>query len=111
MPPKSSQKQPSNARAGPQGLHKAYLVAYNFLSGMLWFAVLSRVLTLGKLEGGFETGRVYDETEEFARLVQTGAVLEVVHSLVGTVSPPFPVSNAANAHIIYIRTRKEYEWI
>jgi very-long-chain (3R)-3-hydroxyacyl-CoA dehydratase len=91
MPSKSQQPQPSKSRPGPKGIHKIYLVAYNLLSGVLWFSVLSRVLTIGKLEGGFESGRVYAETERIARLVQTGAVLEVINSVLGTLHSRIPM--------------------
>lgn len=65
-----------------RGLKNSYLLAYNFFSAMLWFSVLGRVLVIGSKDG-IESGKVYEGTERFARLVQTGAVLEVVHSLVG----------------------------
>ncbi|KAF2658888.1 PTPLA-domain-containing protein [Lophiostoma macrostomum CBS 122681] len=69
------------------GLKNKYLLAYNFLSQMLWFSVLGRVLTIAATQG-VSSGKVYAATEEFARLTQTGAVLEVLHSAVGLVRAP-----------------------
>jgi very-long-chain (3R)-3-hydroxyacyl-CoA dehydratase len=63
-----------------------YLLAYNSLSSMLWLSVLGRVAMIGSTQG-LGSGKVYQGTEEFARLTQTGAVLEVVHSLVGMWNP------------------------
>lgn len=83
MPPKS-QPRPSSSTGG--GIKKTYLLAYNFTSAILWGLVLTRVVTIGAAQG-LESGKVYEGTEEFARLVQTGAVLEVLHSLLGTISP------------------------
>jgi very-long-chain (3R)-3-hydroxyacyl-CoA dehydratase len=100
MAPKSRQPQPAKPRSGPKGLNKIYLLAYNLVSGVLWFSVLSRVLTIGKLEGNFESGRVYDETEQFARLVQTGAVLEVLHSLLGASLYHIPHPSSSLLHSI-----------
>jgi very-long-chain (3R)-3-hydroxyacyl-CoA dehydratase len=71
----------------------AYLLAYNFVSAALWLTVLGRVVLVSKDNGGAlkaaETGKVYQNLESYARLVQTGALLEVVHSLVGELASPF----------------------
>jgi hypothetical protein len=77
MPPKSK----ANPSSSP--LKTTYLLAYNAVSAMLWLSVLGRVVTIGATQG-VGSGKVYQGTEEFARLTQTGAVLEIVHSLLGT---------------------------
>ena len=66
-----------------------YLLAYNAASAIFWGAVLLKVVKIGSakgLESALAGGKVYEGTEEFARLVQSAAVLEVVHSLVGMLS-------------------------
>ncbi|KAF2490086.1 PTPLA-domain-containing protein [Lophium mytilinum] len=81
----STQSRPSSAKSN-------YLLAYNFVSAALWLTVLGRVVLISKDNGGpvkaAETGKVYQGLESFTRLVQTGALLEVVHSLVGIVRAP-----------------------
>jgi hypothetical protein len=79
----SKQRNPNHASGGIKNI---YLLTYNFVSTILWFSVLGRVLIIGGTQG-LGSGKVYDGTEEFARLVQTGAVLEVVHSLLGMHNP------------------------
>lgn len=64
---------------------KAHLITYNVVSGFLWGAVLVRLLILFPLVGSqFMAGGLAD----FTRWVQTLAVLEIVHSLVGFVKSP-----------------------
>ena len=57
-----------------------YLIAYNFMSALLWFAVLGRVILLIPL-AGFEN--VYGGVGQFVKWTQTLAFLEVLHSAVG----------------------------
>lgn len=57
-----------------------YLIAYNLVCAVLWFAILARVLLLIPLVG-FEN--VYGGVGEFAKWTQTLALLEVVHSAMG----------------------------
>jgi hypothetical protein len=92
LPPLTSQsyttdsKMPPKARAEPSAaatMKKQYLISYNAISATLWFGVLARV-AMHAAAGGVGNGRVYDELERYTRLVQTGAGLEVVHSLLGT---------------------------
>ncbi|KAK9463625.1 tyrosine phosphatase-like protein [Lipomyces oligophaga] len=62
-----------------------YLVLYNTISAFFWFAVLLRVLLIMPILGPENVaGGVCD----FARYVQTGAVLEIVHSAIGLVRSP-----------------------
>lgn len=63
---------------------RAYLVAYNALSALLWSVVLGRtVATLAA--NGLETGPalVYPAVGEWTKWTQTLAALEIVHSLLG----------------------------
>lgn len=79
----------SKTQAKPKssgGLKNIYLLAYNLVSAGLWFSVLFGVVQIASKEG-VESGKVYEGLEEWARLVQTGAVLEVLHSLLGMFCP------------------------
>lgn len=63
---------------------RAYLVAYNAVSALLWSVVLGR--TLAVLAGnGLDKGTalVYPAVGEWTKWTQTLAALEVVHSLLG----------------------------
>ena len=72
------------------GLKRTYLIAYNAVSATLWFGVLARVAILLATQGekSWEEGKVYEELEWYARVVQTGAVAEVGHSVLGTLLTP-----------------------
>ncbi|KAF1989975.1 PTPLA-domain-containing protein, partial [Aulographum hederae CBS 113979] len=66
-----------------------YLLSYNTLSALLWFSILSRVLSLLSVWGnGAYRGTVYGEMGAWVRAVQTLAVVEVGHSLGGIVRAP-----------------------
>ncbi|KAK9448194.1 tyrosine phosphatase-like protein [Limtongia smithiae] len=69
-------------RLTPQGL---YLLAYNTISAFLWTAVLMRVAIVLPLLGSENVAAV---AADFTRWVQTGALLEIVHSLIGLVRAP-----------------------
>jgi hypothetical protein len=80
-------------------LKRQYLMSYNAISTALWFGVLGRVAMFGYhgslykggwLSEGANEG-VYEASERYTRLTQTVALLEVVHSLVGTL-PPFSLA-------------------
>ena len=107
MPPKKTSPK-EGKRAPPSPIKNAYLVGYNALSAALWLGVLSKTLTVATHEiqtggtkgffqfgkkngfGGLEalgSGKVYDELEEYTRLTQTLAGLEVLHSIFGTSLP------------------------
>ena len=82
----------------------AYLLAYNAVSAALWACVLYKTVTIGAHEvqtarkagsffgrndlqsvaAGLASGKVFEELDEYTRLVQSLAGLEVLHSLVGT---------------------------
>ena len=73
----------ATANRSPLFWQRNYLVAYNFISAILWSAVLGRVLVLLPAIG---PEHIYDVVGDFAKWVQTGALLEIVHSLTGTSS-------------------------
>lgn len=86
-----SRTQPKPKSASPSGINRLYLTLYNGVSCGLWVVVLARVVSvlvenytkepfLGAVK---RKENAYDETGEFVKWVQTGALLEVVHSLVG----------------------------
>ncbi|KAG8161519.1 hypothetical protein KVR01_008506 [Diaporthe batatas] len=68
---------------------RAYLVAYNGVSALLWSVVLVRTVTV-LLENGLDKGPVlvYPAVGEWTKWTQTLAALEVVHSLLGVVRAP-----------------------
>jgi very-long-chain (3R)-3-hydroxyacyl-CoA dehydratase len=70
-----------------------YLILYNFVSAILWVAVLGRVLLLVPLVG---FGKTYRGVGNFAKWTQTMAILEIVHSAIGRhpadIKPPFDLS-------------------
>jgi very-long-chain (3R)-3-hydroxyacyl-CoA dehydratase len=103
MPPKSSPTAPRKPASSP--IKNTYLLAYNALSAALWAGVLYKTVTigsnevnnagkagwftngeppLGALQKGLGSGKVYDELEQYTRLTQSLAGLEVLHSLTGT---------------------------
>ena len=73
-------RSPPRASSAPSPLNNTYLVAYNFVSAILWLTVLGRVVTIAPVAG---PGKVYQTSEAFARLTQTVALAEVLHSLFG----------------------------
>lgn len=68
------------AKEVPLSYRNLYLVFYNSLSAMLWAVILTRVVSIVALYGRKD---VYSWVGEYTKWVQTLAVLEVVHSLVG----------------------------
>ncbi|KAI8931848.1 hypothetical protein NX059_010754 [Plenodomus lindquistii] len=111
MPPKT---QTQSKPAAASGAKNAYLLTYNAVSAALWAGVLYHTITiagheistarkagaffggdtnsvvgvLSAVKQGLSSGRVYKELEMYTRLVQSGAGLEVLHSLVGLVRAP-----------------------
>lgn len=101
---------PNDQRPAKQsGAKNAYLLAYNAVSAALWAGVLYQTATIGGNEvvnaqkagaffgrgdwltatqRGLSSAKVYDNLEQYTRLVQSLAGLEVLHSLVGMF--PFP---------------------
>lgn len=65
-------------------IKRQYLVVYNAVSFLLWASLLGRTV-LASTAG---IRHVYPQSGTFARNVQTLAVLEVLHSLVGVVRAP-----------------------
>ena len=103
MPPKTST--PRKTTASPSPLKNTYLLAYNALSAALWAGVLYQTVSIGSqevsnaskdgwitsgegpfgaLQKGLGSGKVYDNLEEYTRMVQSLAGLEVLHSIFGT---------------------------
>ena len=76
-------KSPAKVSKPASPLNTAYLLAYNGTSALLWAVVLYKVISISAKEGLDNNGKVYAETEQFARLVQSVAGLEVLHSLLG----------------------------
>jgi very-long-chain (3R)-3-hydroxyacyl-CoA dehydratase len=64
---------------------KEYLISYNVLSTFLWGAVLARLAILFPLVG---TKFVAGGLADFTRWVQTVAILEIIHALIGWVKSP-----------------------
>ncbi|KAK9367656.1 tyrosine phosphatase-like protein [Lipomyces kononenkoae] len=62
-----------------------YLLEYNVISSFFWGAVFLRVALIAYLLG---PENVAEGTAEFAKWVQTGALLEIVHSAFGLVRSP-----------------------
>ncbi|KAL3423064.1 protein tyrosine phosphatase-like protein [Phlyctema vagabunda] len=86
----SSEAAPNRAQKPPKPLQSSspkiqYLILYNFVSAVLWLAVLGRVLLLVPLVG---FGRAYEGVGSFTKWTQTLALLEVVHSATGIVRSP-----------------------
>ncbi|KAK3322255.1 tyrosine phosphatase-like protein [Apodospora peruviana] len=73
----------SNSGFGPR---KAYLVLYNAASAVAWGAVLGRVAVVLGYKGAPFVPLVVDN---FARVTQTAAVMEIFHALTGIVPAPF----------------------
>jgi very-long-chain (3R)-3-hydroxyacyl-CoA dehydratase len=108
MPPKPSTT-PRKPLPPSSPIKNTYLVAYNALSAALWAGVLYKTVAigshevlaasksgwistgegpLGALQKGLGSGAVYDGLEEYTRITQTLAGLEVLHSLFGTLHCP-----------------------
>lgn len=71
---------PKTTPAKPPSSTSAYLFLYNFVSSVAWSTVLGRTLVYGAADG---VEAVYPGVGRFARLTQTMACLEVLHSLFG----------------------------
>ncbi|KAI9853682.1 MAG: hypothetical protein M1824_001018 [Vezdaea acicularis] len=83
--PAMSDPQTPKPRPPPSPVTTTYLFLYNFISTILWFSVLGRVLLLLPLAGH---KRVYGGVGAFTRNTQTLAALEIFHSLFGVVRAP-----------------------
>jgi len=73
--------------ARPSSIKNTYLLTYNLVSTLLWLGVLLRTIRIAGPDPAavLEHGSVdvYSKNEEFVRLTQSLAGLEVVHSLFG----------------------------
>jgi very-long-chain (3R)-3-hydroxyacyl-CoA dehydratase len=107
MPPKESSSASKPRPSSP--VKNSYLLAYNALSAALWAGVLYKTVTIGATEvqtarkagsffgrdelnnvaAGLGSGKVFKELETYTRLTQSLAGLEVLHSLVGKLPPPY----------------------
>jgi very-long-chain (3R)-3-hydroxyacyl-CoA dehydratase len=106
MPPKQAAASPRDQRPSKPSsspVKNAYLLAYNAVSAALWAGVLYKTVTISSHEiesahkagsffgrsdlqsaaAGLASGKVFSELDEYVRLVQSLAGLEVLHSLVG----------------------------
>ncbi|KAI9032330.1 tyrosine phosphatase-like protein [Hyaloraphidium curvatum] len=83
---KGRRRQSSPPRAQSSPAVNAYLVAYNVASFLGWGYVL--VKTVRHYANGGSPADVYAQTGELTKWVQTGALLEIVHSAVGFVRSP-----------------------
>lgn len=77
---RSAPKTPS-----PVPIKRQYLVIYNASSLLLWSSLLGRIALIPPLAG---LSHVYPSTGTFARNVQTLAIAEILHSLLGLVRAP-----------------------
>lgn len=72
------------------GPKKAYLILYNAVSAIAWATILGRVAVVLGWKGSFFVPLVVDN---FARITQTCAVMEILHALTGAYpsshKPPF----------------------
>ena len=80
-------------------LNHQYLLAYNAVSFVLWLTVLTRVTLVISTAG---LNSVYSSVGLFARNVQTLAILEPLHSLVGLVRAPFSSTFAQTASRLWL---------
>jgi very-long-chain (3R)-3-hydroxyacyl-CoA dehydratase len=77
-PPRAFSRHPPFSK---QALSAQYLILYNLVSAILWVSVLGRVVLLTPIVG---FNNVYGGVGQFAKWTQTLAVLEIVHSAIGT---------------------------
>jgi len=117
MAPKSASARDQRPRPASSPIKNTYLLAYNAVSAALWAGVLYKTVTIGAQEvqsarkagsffgrndlqsaaAGLASGKVFAELEEYTRLVQSLAGLEVLHSLVGEF-PRFEHHHEASSH-------------
>ncbi|KAK5664152.1 hypothetical protein OQA88_367 [Cercophora sp. LCS_1] len=72
-------------RAGASGPKKAYLVLYNAASAIAWSVVFGRVAAVLYTRGAPLVPLVVND---FARNIQTVAIMEILHALTGVVPAP-----------------------
>jgi very-long-chain (3R)-3-hydroxyacyl-CoA dehydratase len=75
------------AKSNGSGPKKAYLILYNAASAIAWATILGRVVAvLGYKGAPFFVPLVVDN---FARITQTCAIMEILHALTGASTYPF----------------------
>ena len=85
LPPKDApQHQDQPIKTAPPSYRSLYLILYNFISAILWSAVLGRVVLITALHGYLS---VHAGTGEHVKWVQTLAGMEIVHAAIGTYIP------------------------
>ncbi|OQO14479.1 hypothetical protein B0A48_01357 [Cryoendolithus antarcticus] len=89
-PPRSSSKSGSTIpilkpTKIPSSASNGYLILYNAVSAALWANILTQVCVLALGEG---YAGVFEGLDEFVRVVQTLAGMEVLHSAIGLVRAP-----------------------
>ena len=72
------------AKDVPSRGSRQYLIAYNLISAILWSIVMGKVALIASTQG---TNKVYAAAGEYTKWVQTLAVLEILHSLLGNLLP------------------------
>ena len=92
---KSSTTEPAPKPAQPKSLRTIYLIFYNYVSALLWFATLVGVTILVPY-GGFRS--VYPGVGQFTKWTQTLALLEVVHAAIGRIRAPAPTPNPTKSY-------------
>ncbi|KAK4157084.1 hypothetical protein C8A00DRAFT_40451 [Chaetomidium leptoderma] len=73
------------AKSNGSGVKKAYLILYNAVSAIAWATILGRVVVVFWWKSPFFVPLVVDN---FARITQTCAVIEILHALTGVVPAP-----------------------
>ena len=100
-PTPASQRKSPPAREVPPSYRSLYLIQYNFVSAVLWAAVLGRVVLILSLHG---SQNVYIGVGELVKWTQTLAGMEVLHSLSGTFETRYwEVPSQANESTGFVR--------
>ncbi|KAK3368137.1 tyrosine phosphatase-like protein [Podospora didyma] len=82
---KSSQTAPPKKASSDFGPKKAYLILYNAASAIAWATILGRVAVVYFWKSPAFVSLVVDN---FARITQTFAIMEILHALTGVVPAP-----------------------
>lgn len=82
------------ARSNGSGAKKAYLVFYNAVSAIAWATILGRVGVVLGWKGAPFVPLVVDN---FARITQTCAAMEILHALTGETTTTTTAATAATA--------------
>lgn len=82
MPPKKQASRGSTSNSSSTSVTRQYLILYNLASSLMWGALLFRTLNT-LLQGGLS--QIFPTVGTFARNVQTIAIAEILHSVLGLV--------------------------